>query len=242
MQQYFVSGKHTIGDEVMLSKAQQHHIKTVLRMKEGASIRLADEDAQIFLAEVRIQGSNLSAVLTKRLPSFIPRVHITIGAALIKGERWDYMCQKCSELGVSTIQPLMTSRCVVKIKETDIAKKTERWNKITMEACEQCQRADLVRVKPPCDLSSILTHQAELKLFAYERADMQNERLLDVVNRFPDVKDILCIVGPEGGFSDVEANQLIENGFHTVSLGPRILRAETAAISVVNLLSLLYNS
>ncbi len=242
MQQYFVKGTISIGSSVFFSREQLHHIRHVMRMKEGDLLRLADEAAHVFLAQLRSVEGSYQAMVIEELKVEKARVHITLAAALIKGERWDYMCQKCSELGVSKIQPLITSRCVVKLQDKDIAKKQARWNRITMEACEQCKRSDLVMVDTPCDLNELLACEAQLKLLAYEHADAKSDRLLDIVHRYPDVTSILCVIGPEGGFHVQEAQLLSDNGFLSVSLGPRILRAETAALSIVNVLSLLYNS
>lgn len=242
MQQYFVNEVISVGTTVYLSAQQLHHIRHVMRMKAGECIRLADQTAHLFLARLQSYEGVFSALVVEALAAQTPRVHITLAAALIKGERWDMLCQKCSELGVSDIIPLMSARCVVKLQDKDIAKKLARWNRITMEACEQCERSDLVKVRTPCDLHALLEEEAQLKLLAYEHADTTNERLLDIVHRYPNVTSILCVIGPEGGFSDREAQLLLHHDFLSVSLGPRILRAETAALSIVNLLSLLYNS
>lgn len=242
MQQYFVKGTCQLHQAIVLDEEQAHHIQKVLRMHSGELIRLVDETNHVFLSEVHCSSTGVSAVAIKELPPVKPKVNITLALALIKGERWDYAIQKCCELGVGTIQPLITSRCVVKIKEDALDKKLKRWNKIALEACEQCKRSDLVEVLAPCTLQELNDSSSELKLLAYEQADHTSDQIKQLVNAYPDVTDILCVIGPEGGFSQEEANQLLQQGFLCTSLGHRILRAETAALAIVNTLSMLYES
>lgn len=242
MQQYFVSGTIQLRQPVFLSDEQRHHIQTVLRMREHSQIRLVDESAQAYLAELHLQNGVLTAIPIQMIDVPHSTVKITLALALIKGERWDYALQKCSELGVHSIQPLITSRCVVKPKAADMAKKLKRWNRITMEACEQCHRADLVTVNEPCSLSQLERLPAAIKLLAYEHADAGTEHIVSIVKQNPQVHSILVAIGPEGGFTADEVNQLHAQGFQNISLGQRILRAETAALAAVNLLSLLYEN
>lgn len=242
MQQYFVSGTIRLQEPVVLSDQQRHHIQTVLRMKEHRQIRLVDESAQVFLAELRQLNGQMVAIPIQAVAASISPVSITLVLALIKGERWDYALQKCSELGVKTIQPLITSRCVVKLKTADLKKKLERWNRITMEACEQCHRADLVTVCAPCTISKLADWEADAKLLAYEKADAASEHIVSFVKQHPQVYSPVVAIGPEGGFTAAEVEQFHALGFQNISLGRRILRAETAALSAVNLLSLLYEN
>lgn len=242
MQQYFVSGTIRLQEPVVLSDQQRHHIQTVLRMKEHRQIRLVDESAQVFLAELRQLNGQMVAIPIQAVAASISPVSITLALALIKGERWDYALQKCSELGVQTIQPLITSRCVVKLKTADLKKKLERWNRITMEACEQCHRADLVTVCAPCTISKLADWEADAKLLAYEKADAASEHIVSFVKQHPQVHSPVVAIGPEGGFTAAEVEQFHALGFQNISLGRRILRAETAALSAVNLLSLLYEN
>ncbi len=242
MQQYFVSGMIRLQEPVLLNDQQRHHIQTVLRMKEHQQIRMVDESQRAFLCELHQQGNDLCAIPICMLESVIHRVSITLALALIKGERWDYALQKCSELGVDSIQPLITSRCVVKLKEADQSKKLQRWNRITMEACEQCHRSDLVTVHKPCTIAQMVSMNAEAKLLAYENADAQSESIVSFINDHPHIQSIVIAIGPEGGFTKDEVMQFHELDFRSISLGRRILRAETAAMSAVNILSLLYEN
>lgn len=242
MQQYFVKGTCQCDQTIQLDEEQCHHIQHVLRMRTGTQIRVVDETKRVYLAQVACSSTGVSAVAIKEIPPVHSEVYITLALALIKGERWDFAIQKSCELGVGEIQPLMTSRCVVKIKDDAVNKKQTRWNKIALEACEQCKRTDLVHVKAPCTIQDIAQLPADLKLLAYENADHTTDQLKQIVEAHPYAKHIVCVIGPEGGFAEEEVKTLLAQGFVCTSLGPRILRAETAAISMVNTLCVLYES
>ena len=168
-------------------------------------------------------------------------VELILAQGMIKGEKWDYLLQKSAELGVAEIIPFVSSRCVVKIKDEKSEKKIVRWNKILCEACEQCKRSTLVRLQPPCTFSQLSQIDADLRLIAYEDADCKSERLCEVLRAHPSPKRVLMVVGSEGGFSADEVEALTATGFHRVSLGGRILRAETAAISLLNSIEFYYD-
>lgn len=242
MQQYFIQGIIQPHSLVSFDAEQLHHITHVMRMREHDRLCLVDEGQNVYLGELVLVEGTWYASLISQLETVKSDVSITLALALIKKERWDYALQKCSELGVSEIRGLITSRCVVKWKQAEAEKKLMRWNRITREACEQCRRSDLVRVKEPWTLSQLMQASADLKLIAYEKSDAASEHILSIIRKYPNVKSILAVIGPEGGFEANEVQQLIASGFHCVSLGKRILRAETAALSVVNLLSSVYEN
>lgn len=239
MQQYFIQGIIDQKQPVLLDDEQLHHMLRVLKMKPHNRICLVDEIQNVYLAEL-IHNQQWYASIIEQLPAVNSAISIHLVPALIKGERWDYLLQKCSELGVNKITGFLANRCVVKWKQAEKEKKLKRWNKITQEACEQCRRSDLVHVFEPMTLKQLCEAEADLKLVAYECSDSESEHILSLLHEHPRIKSVLAVIGPEGGFEPWEANQLMEAGFHCVSLGKRILRAETAAISIVNVLSMYY--
>lgn len=239
MQQYFIQGIIDQKQPVMLDEEQLHHMLRVLKMKPHDQICLVDEAENVWLAEL-MNDEKWYASIIEQMPSVNSAISIHLAPALIKGERWDYLLQKCSELGVNEISGFLANRCVVKWKQAEKEKKLKRWNKITQEACEQCRRSDLVHVHEPMTLKQLCEAKADLKLVAYERSDSESEHILSLLHEHPHIKSVLAVIGPEGGFEPWEAAQLMQAGFHCVSLGKRILRAETAAISIVNVLSMYY--
>ena len=242
MQQYFVNTLAMPGELIPMTKEQTHHIRRVMRMQQGDVIRVADNSGRVLLAEVEYHQEEAAARVVREVRDRSrTSVELILAQGMIKGEKWDYLLQKSAELGVAEIIPFVSSRCVVKIKDEKSEKKIVRWNKILSEACEQCKRSTLVRLQPPCTFSQLSQIDADLRLIAYEDADCKSERLCEVLRAHPSPKRVLMVVGSEGGFSADEVEALTASGFHRVSLGGRILRAETAAISLLNSIEFYYD-
>lgn len=240
MQQYFMKENLQLQQRYQMDKEQSHHIEHVVRLKQGERIRIVDEWEHVFLAHVEFQGSCVYAYLDEVIPWVKDKVEITLAQGVIKGDKWDFLLQKVCEVGVKEVLPFLSSRCVVKQKDEKKERKLERWNKIAREACEQCKRADIVKVQEVVDISEISSHKRELNLLAYENADRSSDHLYPILQQHPDCTSILCVIGPEGGFSEAEVEALEAQGFLRVSLGKRILRAETAAISIINSIQFYY--
>lgn len=233
MQQYFIENKINVNDTVSLNEEQSHHIKNVLRMKSDTRIRLVDQESNAYYASVFYHGNCVMAsVEEKILTTGESRMKITLYMGLIKGEKWDYLIQKACECGVHTIVPVYSSRCVVKVKEEKNDRKLERWNKIAMEACEQCKRTHIVEVCKPIDIKA-LTKPDGLGIIAYEDADFEGSNLALCLKNNK-LNHISIVIGPEGGFATQEVAMITDLGYQCVSLGERILRAETAAIFALN--------
>lgn len=233
MQQYFITEKVNLNEMITFSKEQSNHIQKVMRMNQGDIVKIVDGDGNPFLAEITYLDKKLYAKLIKKLDSVSDRIEITLIQGMIKKEKWEILIQKCCELGVTKIVPMISSRTIVKVDAND-TKKIERYNKIALEACEQCKRDTIVNVSTPIRFKEISHYKSDLNIIAYEDADFKSKKLKDVLEAHKDVKSITYVIGSEGGFSQDEVTKLQEAGFICVSLGKRILRAETAAMSVVN--------
>lgn len=242
MQQYFIEEETSVGQNVQLNKEQAHHITNVMRMREFERIRIVDTQEQMFFAKVQFKEKAVFAQIEETIEDRTrTNVTITLAQGLIKGEKWDYLLQKSAELGVSKLVPFTSSRCVVKTKDEKQDKKLARWNKILLEACEQCKRSTLVELVAPTTLSELSEHRSQLNLLAYEDADVSSERLCDILMSHRNITSVTIVIGCEGGFSKEEVVQLEQSGFLRVSLGARILRAETAALSLVNTTAFFYD-
>ena len=242
MQQYFINQITHTGDIVKLNEEQSHHILHVLRMRDGDRIRIADTSEQMFFSSVSIEGKQVTAYIEQSIKDHTKgSVHITLAQGLIKKEKWDFLLQKSAELGVDEILPFISSRTVVKSKEEKADKKQQRYEKILLEACEQCKRSSKVLLHPTVSFRELTHKTADLKLIAYEDADQKSDALYDVVAQFPAAKNIIVAIGSEGGFSEEEVAYLEAAGYQRVSLGARILRAETAAMTVLAQLSFFYD-
>ena len=167
-----------------------------------------------------------------------PSINLNLYIAMLKGDKMDLIVQKAVELGVKTVTPFISKNVVVKLDDKSKQKKQEKFQKIADEACKQCGRSDKVYVNNIIEFNEIFKNilNDSITIFAYEKEE--NKTLKDILSTFDtfNVKDISVIVGAEGGFTEGEADALkyMEN-VECISLGSRILRAETAAINLVSI-------
>lgn len=218
MQQFFYSSKLNINDVAPLDKDILYQLKKVLRANDGFEFRLVDINQDVFLCE--LFNENAKAIKDLKENNELD-VDITVILSLIKNDKMDFALQKLTELGVKRIVPYKAYRSVV--KEGKGNNKLDRFKKIVREASEQSHRNIIPEICDYCDIKDLEKYKSELNLVAYEKND-------DIVNDFKGHKSITLIIGPEGGFELEEINKIIDMGFKPISLGKRILRAETAAI------------
>lgn len=230
MQQYFLD---TVVDTVAtFNQEQQHHLVRVLRMHDGEIVKVVDAKSQAYLVELKVETDVVYGVVVEALKNQEEVVKITLIQGVIKKDKWDFLIQKASELGVCEIVPMMSSRSVVKLSKQD-DKKIARYNKIALEACEQAKREHLVKVLPPITFNQIDSYKSEVNIIAYEDANFEASKLKAVLQANPQLTSITVVIGSEGGFSEEEVLLANQKGFSMVSLGKRILRAETAAMAVI---------
>lgn len=239
MQQYFIDENITSDGWVSFSKEQQHHIKHVLRMKDEEVIKVVTPKGEAFLVALSV-GDAVSAKVVSALPPQERVVAITLIQGMIKGDRWDFLIQKACELGVSKIVPMMSSRTIVRIEDNKVDKKLLRYNKIALEACEQSKQDHLVRVCKPIAFKDMDAYTSTLNLIAYEDADIKGDKLKTILSKYSMVDSISIVIGSEGGFSPEEVREAVAKGFQVVSLGSRILRAETAAMASIQSMMFYY--
>ena len=232
MPKYFFSLQQIVGDTIAVEGTIAHHVLHVLRMAAGDSVVFCDGAETDYTATIKSSNPKKTQVIFKltnpqKCLTELPR-RIVLHQALTKGDKMELIMQKCVELGVHEIVPVMTSHCVVRIK--DAAKKAVRYQQIVESAAGQSMRGIVPRVSPAITFENAL-NQVDSNgqtLVAHER-----EQELSLVSALTTANAIDIWVGPEGGFTDQEIVALKNRGAVTVSLGPRILRAETAAIAAV---------
>ncbi|QRG69550.1 16S rRNA (uracil(1498)-N(3))-methyltransferase [Brevibacillus choshinensis] len=231
MQRYFVEPDHFTDHEVTIVGDDVHHIVNVMRAREGEEIFVSDGAGRSAVAKLvslsakEVRASVLELLCEQReLP-----IRVTIGQGLPKGEKMEWILQKGTELGAYSFFPFSSERTIVKLDAKKEAKKLERWRKIVKEAAEQSHRDVLPQLLAPVSFREALeagkqyTHCA----IAYEKeGGTTMHQTLTEMN--PD-DSLLVLIGPEGGFSPDEVALAEEKGFLPVSLGPRILRTETAS-------------
>ncbi|MBQ4876976.1 16S rRNA (uracil(1498)-N(3))-methyltransferase [Pseudoalteromonas luteoviolacea] len=224
-----------INQPTTLDEDAAGHIARVLRMKEGEHVSLFNGQGGEYLAKITAISKKTVEVtpfefVDKCVESPL-KVHL--GQGISRGDKMDFTIQKSVELGVSEITPLFTTRCGVKLSGERLAKKHQQWQKIAISAAEQSGRNFVPIVHPPITLEQWLSQQSEeLKLTLHPRADHSIKTL-----PAPE-KGVRFLVGPEGGFTDEEMTNTTEQGFIDIKIGPRVLRTETAALTVLSALQL----
>lgn len=235
MQRYFVRSDQIKGDLVTISGDDAHHIFRVMRLSAGDPVIVCDNSGKQY--DVRLETVSGEAVtgkiLNEQMAPSEPRLRVTIAQSLIKGDKMDWVIQKGTELGVTEFLPFKSVRSVVKLERTKALNRRKRWQKIAKEAAEQAHRGRIPVVSSPLSWSDLLDKVAayDVAVMAYEWEQAQS--LPALWQTLPTIGSCLCIIGPEGGFdrAEVEAAQAV--GVQSVHLGPRILRAETAALTAI---------
>ncbi len=204
------------------------HINRVLRMKPGETL-IVPEGRGEWLCELMEDGRT-ARLMERRGCCAEPTRSITLYAAYTKADKLELCTQKAVELGMSRVVPFISSRCVRVPDEKSAAKAHERLVRIAHEAVKQCGRAADAEIGGVIDFDGLIERIAKhsLSVFAYENADAPLKGVLGT-----EKDDIALIIGPEGGFTESEAERIRAAGAVTVSLGTRILRAETAAIALM---------
>ena len=242
MQRYFIDYPQvTIGDRIIFSKDQAHHIDRVMRMKTGDQVIGVDQSRQAYLLTLTVE-EDLSAKITEAIEkdNELP-VQIDFVCGLPKGSKLEHIVQKGSELGVFNIYPWQADRSISKWEGKKSAKKIERLQKIATEASEQSHRNHEVQVKDLVSTKQLLalSDKYDHILVAYEESAKAGEtsRLASIFTQLEEGARILMIFGPEGGISEkeIELFETLDN-MSLVGLGNRILRTETAPLFALSAL------
>lgn len=217
-------------ETVSLGAEETKHLRDVLRLKETDKAQVFDGAGREFLCEIiRIEKKQTHLKIHREVTPAAPEssLDLTLAVALLKGEKFDLVVQKAVELGVTTLFPLNTKRAEVRLKET--RNRLERWRKIALEAAKQSGRAKLMTIGEPVDFLKFIEAANGTRVLFAERGGA----------KFSDIKKsekMAAVVGAEGGWEPEEIEAARGKGFQIVTLGGRILRAETAAISVASIL------
>lgn len=234
MRRFYAPIENFSDDAVTLGTGDTRHLRDVLRLCAGDEAQVFDGDGREFLCRIdTIEKNRTQLRILNEIAPTAPEspLDLTFAAAITKGEKFDLVVQKAVELGVSRIVPLFTARCEVKPGGSE--KRLERWNKIALEASKQSGRAKLMVVAEPMDFQKFAGSCDP----AEDRTTiMFSERDGGDFAKVTSAQTITAIIGPAGGWDDSELHLARERGFAIVTLGGRILRAETAAIAFAALL------
>jgi 16S rRNA (uracil1498-N3)-methyltransferase len=237
---------------VRLASDEARHLRDVLRVPRGTEVYVFDGAGKEFQCQVEDSGrdfAQLSVVAEVQPARPESPLDLTLAVALLKGEKFDTVVQKATELGVTRILPVITERTDVRLRDGgEGAKRVARWQRIALEAAKQCGRARVPDVSEPLTSRSLLaalTGQAVssgrtdvLRLFFSERGGESLAKTIQALSAHPQV--VTALIGSEGGWTAEEITQASAAGWRVVTFGGRILRAETAAIAVAVLLQHLF--
>ena len=230
---FFVTSDQIENNKIYIKGSDVNHIKNVLRHTKGDVLSVVSDQIKY---EVQIDEIHSECVVCDILNKNFEednKIDLTIYQGLAKADKFEYIIQKCTEIGVHRIVPTEMKRCVVKLDNKDKVKKIDRWRKIAEVASKQSLRNDILEVAQIATFMDLIN---SLKNFDYVIMAYEKEKdilLKDVLKNInADTCKIAVIIGPEGGIDDSEAEKLVENGARSVSLGKRILRTETAPMVV----------
>ena len=242
MNSFYIEGCGEVGAEVRLKAEDAKHAAQVMRMQRNDEFYAVDESGRRFRAEMcEVSKEACTALLHDELPDNEAGVCITVYQGLPKAEKMELVTQKLTELGAAGLVPVKMERCIVKLDEKDGRKRCERLQKIAREAAKQCKRGGCLEVSEPQtwkQLQNVLKNKHDLILVPWEEAAGYGMKAAHA--EFPEAKRIAIVIGPEGGMSENEVRALEEIGARQVTLGPRILRTETAAIAASTMAMLLW--
>lgn len=237
---FFILEKEIDQNLVNITGSEYHYAVHVLRLTAGDEITLIGQSYKFKATVKTITKTKLVAeIKAKSLLTFSP-IKLELFQGLPKATKMDMIVEKSTELGVDVIYPLLTERTVVSLNAAARAKKINRWQKIAREATRQSNRSTIPRVEPPLEFNQaikLLTNYNLIIVF-WEKATARLDASL-----FINLKKgrVAVFIGPEGGFSEAEINCLKSNGAFIASLGPRILRTETASLAALAIIGWLFN-
>ncbi len=240
MPHFFINTENISGKTVSITdKTDINHILNVLRYGKNDKLILKSPGNEVF--EVIIENETPDSIECKVIDSYISdkilQTNITLAQSIIKSQKQDFLIQKATELGVKNIIPFISKNTVVKFSsEKDKNHKIQRWQKIVYESAKQCQRGDLAVIDNIIDLEKLISLKGfDLKILCSEKkADVSIKRFLQEnkhnISKNPNV---LLIIGPEGGWDDLEINKFLTAGITPVTMGKLVYRAETAATAAL---------
>ena len=233
MHRFFVEPDSLSNDCIIIEGSDFFHMKNVLRLNKGDEVSVCDKCGFDYLCKITDFSQNAAhlEILQKEKTSTEPPISVTLYQGVTKGDKLDMVVQKCVELGCVKFVPVSMKRSVKVIK--DASKTKNRMEKIVYEACKQSSRGIIPKVMEVLTFKEAIddAKENELKLLPYESE--RDLSIKEVLKKSKDIKNVCIFIGPEGGFSDEEITLAKDNGFEIVSMGPRILRTETAPISAI---------
>jgi len=225
-------------DHLALDEAESHHCSDVLRLRQGDRVVVFNGQGTEVSVEITLLSKRevgLRAVTIHSTPR--PAAALTLAQAVPKGKNMDLVIQKATELGASEIVPLLSTRTVVRLDDREAADKQEKWQRIAIEACKQCGQNHLPQVRRPVTLEKFFAQRPAQEMLIIAAIEPGARRLKELLAEWRAMHpgktqpaSVLVLIGPEGDFTPAEVGMARSHGCLPMSLGPVILRTETAAI------------
>jgi len=237
MSRFYVKPSDIKNNNIHISGEEAHHVLDVMRLKKGDSIAAFDGEGKEFegvIKEVKKSEVIMEIIKTRTLDTQ-EAIHITLAQAIPKKAKIDYIIEKCVELGVSRIIPITTNRTLVKFDNEKSEAKLKRWEKIIVSASKQCGRLTIPRIEKLTSVTEVIKDidKYDLPLMACLYKD--TKELKELISGFKG-KKIIIFIGPEGDFTAEEIGAAKNKGAKLISLGPRVLKTDTAALNLVSIL------
>lgn len=224
------------GDLIQLEEAASHHLSKVLRMQAGRELIVFNGEGGEFTANIQEVGKKHVSISIAEFTAENRQspLQLELAIGISRGERFEWVLQKATELGVTKITPLITERTEVKVTGDRQGKMMERWQQIIVSACEQCQRNLLPELSAPASVNDWLNNlTSDLRFVLHHR----DSKTLPTEQK---PQSVALLIGPEGGLSESEIAQAQQKNFNALTLGPRVLRTETAPIAAISLVQYLW--
>jgi len=238
MYKFFVNSNQIVGNTIIIINSDVNHIKNVLRLKTGESIYICNKEThKNFLCNIKeiCDDKVISDIVEKIEYTTETNTYIHIFQGLPKSEKMEYIIEKCTEIGVKEITPVIMDRTIIKLDDKTKEKKIIRWRKIAEVASKQSKRDEILILNQIINFKEIFENinEYDILLLAYEEEKNNTlKNFLRQINKKSDGLKIAIIIGPEGGISDTEVEYCIKHKFTSITLGKTILRTETAPLVI----------
>lgn len=237
MNRFFCPSRNIKGPDIIIDDVSTvHHLKDVLRIKEGMVLEIFDEKGNIYQCLAENLGDKVSLKAVKKLEARANEIRITVACAIPKRAKMDEIVDKLTQLGVEKIVPLETARVIVRLNNAKRILRQKRWEKIAVSAAQQSKRQNIPVVEQVKGMKEVLAEAESYDLKIIPTLAGTRVSIKDTLNVKP--RNILIFIGPEGDFTDEEVYLAKKSGCVSVSLGENVLRVDTAAIAVVSFIKL----
>ena len=239
MHRFFITPDNITDDKVIILGTDVAHMRTVLRLKEGDRVQVLDGRGNCYTVILtRVSRDRIESTISLKddASNCESPLRICLGQGLVKGTGFDGIVRKSVELGVDKIVPISANRSIAKLSQEDSERKINRWCRISREASKQCGRSSVPTIGPKSTTVKefcFTNRESDLKIIFWE--EERSFRIKNLLHK-SQLKSAAILIGPEGGFSSKEVEISRKYGFQSVSLGPRLLRTDTAPLAAISII------